>query len=172
MHQTYSRFPRHSTPCFCIKRNIYTIDPLWRHYKLLENSTCVLAPFLKLLNTQEHHGEGIREHSSAPLLWSRRPALLGVAGTAFPCPLSSGTNQAEGAPSLTCLWTQMTGRVQERPISGFPSSNEIHFSGHQEFLIGVPELFQGQQLRDALPQVLPRGKTEIRRNDNAKYYCL
>lgn len=66
----------------------------------------------------------------------------------------------------------MRGRIQESMISGTPSSNGIHSSGHQEFLTGVSGLFQGQQLCDALPQVLPRGKTEIRKNGNGKYYCL
>lgn len=125
-------------------------------YELSRESLCILSPLLQLLSPQEQGGEGSCEHSSAP-----------SSATAFP-----GVPQAEVTPSPTCLWRQMRGRIQERMISGMPSSNGIHFSGHQEFLIGVSGLLQGQQLSDALPQVLPRGKTEIRKNDNEKYYCL
>lgn len=40
---------RHSTPCFCISRNIYASNPLWRHSKLLSEvykyfSSIPLAP--------------------------------------------------------------------------------------------------------------------------------
>lgn len=77
-----------------------------------------------------------------------------------PCHSSSLPAQTRHSPSLTCCSSQRTGRIQGRLISANPSDNQIHFSGHQEFLTGVLGLFQGQQLCDALPQVLPRGKTD------------
>lgn len=173
MHQTYSWFPRHSTPCFCIKRNIYTINPLWRHYKLLrEFYMC----FSSIPQATEHPGTPWRRNPWAQL---STPPVKQEACTARCCWHSFSLSALiRHKPGRSGSLTNLLVDPDDRESSG-EADLWISFKQWDSLLwpSGVSDWSSWAFLRTTAAWCSSSGstkrkKTEIRRNDNAKYYCL
>lgn len=165
--QTSSLIHRHPTHCVCIEGTFTPYPSIKSLQNYQANSECSSAPSLKQLSSQKCGGERISDHSlgAHPMKTDRYRARGDRESSSMFGLRWYKAGRRDSSP-LTCSLIQRTARMLETLISDLPPRYQVCFC-HQEVLFGGSGLFQGRQLWDALPEVLPREKAEIGQNDKA-----